>query len=193
MGGHFLGYRSGPFLTYADLAAWHDDQHHKAQIGFHYRGRKEVLRYSTFDSSCPLVLCHFDLHMRNILVDKNYRVWLIDWDHAGAYPPWFEYTNLASWANAPHPLYRLPRSFAWFISFIAGRYIWYYTNYIAPLILHVETFQHINTNHPVIQRPTDVARPPVRQRMAQIAMGVLYDCLSKMWSFFVPEVAGGRT
>ncbi|KAG6843214.1 hypothetical protein H0H93_001842, partial [Arthromyces matolae] len=38
-----------------------------------------------------LVVTHNDLNMRNILVDENGTLWIIDWDWAGFFPPWFEY------------------------------------------------------------------------------------------------------
>ena len=52
-----------------------------------------------FDSSLSLVLNHLDLSPSNIVVDNNSRIWLIDWEHAGFYPQWFEYTAMcqADW------------------------------------------------------------------------------------------------
>ncbi|KAG6814473.1 hypothetical protein H0H93_012921, partial [Arthromyces matolae] len=43
---------------------------------------------SLFDT---LVFTHNDLNMRNILVDENGTLWIVDWDWAGFLPPWFEY------------------------------------------------------------------------------------------------------
>lgn len=51
-------------------------------------------RKDLFDNSEPLVLTHQDLNLRNILVDENYRLWIIDWAWAGYYPPWFEYVAM---------------------------------------------------------------------------------------------------
>ena len=35
-------------------------------------------------------MCHLDLHTHNIVLDHEGQVWLLDWDHAGAYPVYFE-------------------------------------------------------------------------------------------------------
>ncbi|KAK7440048.1 hypothetical protein VKT23_017299 [Stygiomarasmius scandens] len=178
----------GPFPTYADLASWHD----RMQISLLSR-RRDTMRYPKFDTSYPLVLCHFDLHMRNIILDKDNRVWLVDWGYAGVYPSWFEYLPLASWANAPHSAYRLPRSFAIFASFITGDYYWYYKNYILPLILHLESCpQQLINNYfakldydPVLYYPSDVARPPLSQRMMRGVLDIVYSGLSTVWSLCV--------
>ena len=31
-----------------------------------------------------------DLHLKNIILDRDGKLWLIDWAHAGFYPPYFE-------------------------------------------------------------------------------------------------------
>lgn len=51
------------------------------------------------DFSAPLVFCHNDLSMRNIMIDINGDVWLVDWGWAGFFPPWFEYINMAQAAE----------------------------------------------------------------------------------------------
>ncbi|KAG6848494.1 hypothetical protein H0H93_016525 [Arthromyces matolae] len=50
--------------------------------------RVKRLPRSLFDT---LVFTHNDLNMRNILVDENGTLWIVDWDWAGFLPPWFEY------------------------------------------------------------------------------------------------------
>ncbi|KAJ3756645.1 hypothetical protein EV360DRAFT_71817 [Lentinula raphanica] len=120
LGGHFRD-RVGPFPTYAAMAAWHDEQNHRYQVDCNIEsGGTFFWPYSKFDTSAPLVLCHFDLHLRNIMLDKKNRVWLIDWAYAGAYPFWFEYVPFGFWANAASPDRRTPRSFARFLDFIVG-------------------------------------------------------------------------
>jgi thiamine kinase-like enzyme len=37
-----------------------------------------------------LVMCHMDLHPRNVILDSQGNAWLIDWEYAGMYPPYFE-------------------------------------------------------------------------------------------------------
>lgn len=41
-----------------------------------------------------LVFTHGDLSMHNILIDKEEKVWVVDWEYAGCYPPWFEYIGM---------------------------------------------------------------------------------------------------
>lgn len=77
---------AGPFASYDELTSWFM---HKLDVNRQIRGTpKENLH---FDSSLPLVLTHLDLHPHNILLDREGRVWLIDWEYAGFYPQWFEY------------------------------------------------------------------------------------------------------
>lgn len=37
-----------------------------------------------------LVMCHMDLNMRNLILDKNGRLFFLDWAHSGYYPPEFQ-------------------------------------------------------------------------------------------------------
>ncbi|KAF8907438.1 kinase-like domain-containing protein [Mucidula mucida] len=43
-----------------------------------------------FDASKPLVLTHNDLNARNVMVDKDKRLWLIDWSESGFFPEFWE-------------------------------------------------------------------------------------------------------
>lgn len=52
-----------------------------------------------FDMSDPLVLTHGDLSMRNILVGRDGKLWVVDWEWSGFYPQWFEYIAAMSAAN----------------------------------------------------------------------------------------------
>lgn len=70
----------------------------------------------TFDASLPLVLTHLDLHPGNIIVGDDGRVWLIDWEHAGFYPQWFEYASMVEEWDF------LGRWERWVLGFIAGFY-----------------------------------------------------------------------
>lgn len=64
----------------------------------------------------PLVLTHHDLAPRNLMVDSSRRLWLVDWDYAGWYPPYFEYAAMHNF-HAPETWGRLDRwrwnLFAW--------------------------------------------------------------------------------
>ncbi|KAK9414306.1 putative Aminoglycoside phosphotransferase domain-containing protein [Seiridium unicorne] len=42
----------------------------------------------------PFVLTHHDLAPRNIMVDDQNKLWLVDWDKAGWYPSYFEYAGM---------------------------------------------------------------------------------------------------
>ncbi|KAF3764149.1 hypothetical protein M406DRAFT_330500 [Cryphonectria parasitica EP155] len=42
----------------------------------------------------PLVFTHHDLAPRNLMVDSSKNLWLVDWDYAGWYPPYFEYAGM---------------------------------------------------------------------------------------------------
>lgn len=48
-----------------------------------------------------LVMCHLDIHLRNLILDGQRKLWLLDWAFAGAYPPYFETANLTWKARGP--------------------------------------------------------------------------------------------
>ena len=50
---------------------------------------------SDFDN---LVMCHLDIHLRNLILDGQGKLWLIDWGFSGAYPPYFEFASQFCWA-----------------------------------------------------------------------------------------------
>lgn len=54
------------------------------------RASKDMLRFQ-FDT---FVLTHQDISPRNIILARDGQLWLIDWAHAGAYPPVFESAGL---------------------------------------------------------------------------------------------------
>jgi len=35
-------------------------------------------------------MCHLDIAPRNLLLDGQGRVWILDWAYAGGYPPYFD-------------------------------------------------------------------------------------------------------
>ncbi|KAJ4486795.1 kinase-like domain-containing protein [Lentinula lateritia] len=196
LGNHFDD-GAGPFSTYAAMAAWHDHQNHRFQVLLHHQGVKKIWQYSKFDQSLPLVFCHFDLHMRNIMLDKNNRVWLIDWAFAGAYPAWFEYIPLGSTVKTANPMFSLPRSFAWFIGFIVGGCCapWYYDNYIGDFYLRIESYRKrlIDSDYfvkqgidPKLWQPADVARPSLPHVMVQRCFDIVYDTFLVVRGLFVP-------
>ncbi|KAG6826476.1 hypothetical protein H0H93_016483 [Arthromyces matolae] len=76
------------------------------------------VRHNLVDRSKPLVLTHNDLHLGNIILADDGRLWIIDWAWAGYHPKWFEYvgTEVGEGIVRTHSLWT--RSFP----FICGPY-----------------------------------------------------------------------
>ncbi|KAG6836437.1 hypothetical protein H0H93_008031 [Arthromyces matolae] len=53
----------------------------------------DPFRHHSLDRSEPLVLTHNDLHLGNIILADDGRLWIIDWAWAGYHPKWFEYVG----------------------------------------------------------------------------------------------------
>ncbi|KAI0366744.1 hypothetical protein BV20DRAFT_1025768 [Pilatotrama ljubarskyi] len=83
----------GPFASYAEMSAFFNQCHHMA-LENEDVPQDDPARKDLFDDSEPLVLTHQDLKLRNIMMDRNGRIWLVDWTWAGYYPPWFEYATM---------------------------------------------------------------------------------------------------
>jgi thiamine kinase-like enzyme len=111
---------AGPFDTYDEMAGWFDMKRFDSAAGRYdsWGCIPKELDYPRFDLSQPLVLCHMDLHMRNILVDREGVLWLIDWEMAGAYPRWMEY---ARWV-VPNIMNPAPKLWIWAAQWVVGRY-----------------------------------------------------------------------
>ena len=136
---HLPYHGAGPFASYDELAKWHDCQRYCHQVRSHQMFR-ELWRCPKFDMSSPLVLCHADLHLRNIMVDnKEGRVWLLDWANSGAFPPWWDYVHLAGWADAWRPAVRLPKTFSIFLPFMVGNYGRLYREYWKDLTAQIQS------------------------------------------------------
>ncbi|KAH0582036.1 hypothetical protein H2248_011694 [Termitomyces sp. 'cryptogamus'] len=92
MFGTVLSHR-GPFASYTELSGFFNERHQVAErlIG---TPEDDPHRKEHFDDSEPLVLTHQDLNLRNMIIDKDGRLWIIDWAWAGYYPVWFEYTTM---------------------------------------------------------------------------------------------------
>lgn len=84
----FSDYGAGPFQTIQNLEDWCN---HKITICKHFGRCSPDLPEFKIDK---LVLCHLDITPRNLILDKDGVVCLIDWAHAGGYPPGFEYAAL---------------------------------------------------------------------------------------------------
>ncbi|KAI0366760.1 hypothetical protein BV20DRAFT_971496 [Pilatotrama ljubarskyi] len=83
----------GPFASYAELSAFFNQRHHMA-LDDEDVPHDDPARKDLFEDSEPLVLTHQDLNLRNIIMDKDGYLWLVDWTWAGYYPPWFEYAAM---------------------------------------------------------------------------------------------------
>ncbi|KAI0833552.1 kinase-like domain-containing protein [Trametes gibbosa] len=83
----------GPFRTYAEYAAFWNDRHRMGKMPNATMEEASAV-LEPFDDSEPLVLTHGDIHMWNILVGDDGRLWILDWGVAGFYPPWFEFVGL---------------------------------------------------------------------------------------------------
>ncbi|CZR68444.1 uncharacterized protein PAC_18343 [Phialocephala subalpina] len=93
----FTGYGAGPFESPKDLEAWYNDR----LLVCHDYGRATHLSPGAFSGKFnELVMCHLDLNQRNVLLDDEGKIWLIDWASAEAYPPWFEKAQLAWGASS---------------------------------------------------------------------------------------------
>ncbi|EPQ56142.1 kinase-like protein [Gloeophyllum trabeum ATCC 11539] len=128
--GHFFPeIGAGPFASYADLSAWYTRRADRAvRLDYEwskYRGKTPSLSHSSlhFDDSEPLVLTHGDISLRNIILGKDGRLWLIDWGWAGVYPQWLEYGSMMMYTERSG---LKPRLWFWLVPFMAG---WYRSQY----------------------------------------------------------------
>ncbi|KAL1876359.1 hypothetical protein VTK73DRAFT_9538 [Phialemonium thermophilum] len=75
---------AGPFTSLRDLQEWCN---HKLDVCIRLHQLPPCAPRFRFQS---LVLTHQDIAPRNLILDAAGKVWLIDWDLGGAYPPGFE-------------------------------------------------------------------------------------------------------
>lgn len=83
-GRFFTHYSAGPFDGIVEFEGWFN---HKLEIcQAYHRAPADVppFEFSEF------VLVHQGISPRNLVVDRDGLVWLVDWADAGAYPPSFE-------------------------------------------------------------------------------------------------------
>ena len=81
----FSTYGAGPFETLQSLEDWCN---HKLDVCLRFKQAPVDTPRFTFRD---VVLTHQDLAPRNIILDKEKKVWLIDWGHAGIFPKGFEH------------------------------------------------------------------------------------------------------
>ena len=108
----FGEYGAGPFPTYNDLAAYFNmlrgiSLHASPAINY-----PSIRIPDRFDASWPLVFTHGDLHLSNIRLGRDSKLYLIDWGLAGLYPQWFESWQMQYRLMIQAPY--IPRSFVRF-------------------------------------------------------------------------------
>ncbi|KAJ9219558.1 hypothetical protein DTO027B5_4826 [Paecilomyces variotii] len=94
-GRFFTHYSAGPFKDAAEFEGWFN---HKLDICKKYKHASSDLPPFKFTE---FVLTHQDISPRNLILDRNGLVWLVDWADAGAYPPPFEIAALHSQSQFP--------------------------------------------------------------------------------------------
>jgi aminoglycoside phosphotransferase (APT) family kinase protein len=80
----FTDYGAGPFVSLQALEDWCN---HKIDICIHFKQLSQDAPRFKFHQ---VVLTHQDIAPRNLILDTQGTVWIIDWGLAGAYPPGFE-------------------------------------------------------------------------------------------------------
>ncbi|KAH7884140.1 kinase-like domain-containing protein [Phlebopus sp. FC_14] len=87
----FTEYGAGPFASYDEMTAWFN---HKLDVS--QRMKQAPLNAPRFDNLWPLVFTHWDLCPRNVLLARDGKVYVLDWQRSGFYPAWFEYVGMLS-------------------------------------------------------------------------------------------------
>lgn len=85
-GAVFTDYGAGPFKSIEGLNACFNE---RLSVCKQFGSQLEMRPFTSSDFQ-PLVLCHMDLFPRNIILDPNGKIWLLDWGYAGGYPAHFE-------------------------------------------------------------------------------------------------------
>ena len=84
----FTDYGDGPFDSSVEMTKWIN-----SKLQFCKYWKKLPSDTPDFDFT-TVILTHQDISPRNFVLDRNDRLWLIDWGDAGAYPPCFEVAAL---------------------------------------------------------------------------------------------------
>lgn len=77
---------AGLFRSHKDLESWFDERLPVCQQ-FHRAPQTQPSFSGQFRN---LVMCHMDIAARNLVLDRQRRVWVLDWAYAGGYPVYFE-------------------------------------------------------------------------------------------------------
>ncbi|KAG0705794.1 hypothetical protein DFH29DRAFT_996449 [Suillus ampliporus] len=87
----FTDYGAGPSASYDEMTDW---LNHKLDVS--QRTKRAPLDAPRFDNSWPLVFTHQHLCPRNIMLGRDVKVYMVDWEGSGFYPSWFEYVDMRS-------------------------------------------------------------------------------------------------
>ncbi|KAF2142678.1 uncharacterized protein K452DRAFT_226973 [Aplosporella prunicola CBS 121167] len=92
-GGFFSDYGANTvFANISEMEQWLD-----RKLRIYNRHDQALLRGTSWSlSGCfkTLVMCHMDIALRNLKLDRHGRLWFLDWEWAGFYPPEFEIAYL---------------------------------------------------------------------------------------------------
>ena len=103
-GPFFTDYGAGPFTSRKDIENWFNDR----LLVCHDFGHASQIQPGWFSGQFDdLVMCHLDIHARNLIVDGQGELWLLDWAFSGAYTRYFESASLI-WKNPSHFGAQLP-------------------------------------------------------------------------------------
>ncbi|QKX59502.1 uncharacterized protein TRUGW13939_06636 [Talaromyces rugulosus] len=97
-GAFFTDYGAGPFTSKEEMEAWFDE---RLAVCRDFGVAKQAQREFRGEFQ-RLVMCHMDLHQRNIIIDCHGRAWLIDWGYAGMYPAYFETATTTKHSREPY-------------------------------------------------------------------------------------------
>lgn len=86
-GSFFTDYGAGPFESRRDMEDWFNDRLLVCHDFGHALQTPPGWFTGKFDE---LVMCHLDIHPRNMILDSQNKLWLLGWAFSGAYPPYFE-------------------------------------------------------------------------------------------------------
>ncbi|EQL38001.1 hypothetical protein BDFG_01018 [Blastomyces dermatitidis ATCC 26199] len=82
----FTDYGAGPFLTSRHMEDWFNERllvcKEFNRVTYDHHGFSGKFR--------KLVMCHMDVAPRNMILDGDGNIWLLDWAHSGEYPELFE-------------------------------------------------------------------------------------------------------
>ena len=102
-GAWFTDDGAGPFTTLQELEDWCN---HKVDVCIRFKQLPKRAPRFRFRS---VVLTHQDIAPRNLILDAQGKVWLVDWAEAGVYPPGFEQAVLPTQSTRDFADMILPR------------------------------------------------------------------------------------